>query len=164
MDISTTKFRLRVFECIVAITLTFAAWTAHAHQFVANDLLIMHPYTIEPAAGTTVDVPIYMVIKNSGGVSDRLLSASSPFGKSVAIVTRVAGAEPVTITSGIELPANSETTVGPRAAFVLLRNLTESLGGYQYFPMTLVFEKTGTVEVEVYVEDASEIPSSQPKQ
>ena len=115
-----------------------------------------------------MEVPIYMVIKNNGGVADRLLSASAPFGKSVAIVTLVPGAEPVTITCGIELPANSETIVGPRTVFFLLKNLTEPFSGYQYFPMTLVLEKTGDfenagpVEIEVYVEDAAEIPSSKP--
>ena len=119
-----TATRKLVFEFIVAIILAFTALTVRAHEIVANELHIQHPFTVEPAAGTALEVPVYMVIKDNGGVADRLLSASSPFGKSVAIVTRVPGAEPVTITSGIPLPAHSETVVGPRAAFVVLRSLT----------------------------------------
>lgn len=129
--------------------LALAASTVSAHQFETGDIKIKHPYTIE-TTDASADVAVYMTIV-TGVQPDRLIGLRSAFAKTATIV-----AAPGHAGAAIDLPANTETVVGPNTAFVVLHDLTEPLAGYQYFPMTLTFERAGTVEIEVYVEDATE--------
>ena len=135
------------------IALALGCGMASAHEIIAGDLDIRHPYAIEPTDASK-DVSVYMVIRNDGD-GDTLVAARSPFATSTTIVGSAVGS--------IDLPAHAETVVGPATGFVKLRGLTEPLAGYQYFPMTLVFAKAGDVDIEVYVEDAAEIQQAKPE-
>lgn len=127
-----------------------------AHEIFAKDLEIRHPFTRESAETLASKVAVYMVIRNTGAQADRLIAVRSPFARLGELVRN----DPSNPTGdGIDLPPHSETTVGPNATYVLFRDMTEPLVGYQYFPATLVFEKAGAVEIEIYVEDLSETQS-----
>ena len=126
---------------------------AAGHELTFKHLKIMHPYTIEPVERLPRQVVVYMEIGNSTAAANRLIGVESRHATSAALVTQSSdGVTPLPV-AAIELPANARTTLGPKSAYVLLRDLTETIEGYQYFPLTLVFEKAGKVEVEVYVED-----------
>ena len=142
--------------CTAVALSVLVGMPTNAHEIVANDLHIQHPYTAEPPAGIGFDLPVYMVIRNQSGLADRLISTTSTFGTSVAIVRRDGRDAPVAVASGIALPVHSETSVGPKSAYILIHNLTQPLAGYEYFPMTLVFEKAGAVDIEVFVKDAAD--------
>jgi periplasmic copper chaperone A len=126
---------------------------AAGHEVDFKHLRILHPYTIEPLERLSRDLPVYMVISNSSGASDRLVGAGSSNGGSAAFVTRSPSGAELRPVLGIELPANSQTVMGPDSAHLLLRDLKEPIEGYAYFPIFLVFEKAGKVEIEVFVED-----------
>ena len=133
-----------------------SAAASSAHEIFAKDLEIRHPYTRESAETLASEVAVYMVIRNSGAQADRLIAVRSPFARLGELVKN---APPNSTNDGIELPPHSETTVGPNGTYLLLRDMTEPLIGYQYFPATLVFEKAGAVEIEIYVEELSETQS-----
>ena len=145
---------------VLALLAALLATPATAHQINAKDLEIKHPYTVEPSGPAAQDAAVYMVIRNNGTVSDKLIAARSPF---AAFVSIEAKDRPAASPVGIDIPAHAETVIGPKTIFLLLHGLTDSLEGYQYIPMTLVFEQTGVVEIEVYVQDASEISATAPK-
>ncbi len=140
---------------LVVVTLPLAAVFApsDAHEIRTDTLVIVHPYTLEPALAAAAEANVYMVIRNVSATADRLLAAQTPVAKSVSLETQAGPS-----TAGIPLPATAETTVGPQATFVVMHGLTESLEGYQYIPMTLVFERAGSVEIEVYVAAPDEQP------
>src|SRR5260370_989879 len=55
--------------------------------------------------------------------------------------------------AGIDLPAGRPVTLKPGAVHIMLLGLTEPLRAGQSFPLTLHFEKAGTQEVSVAVEN-----------
>jgi periplasmic copper chaperone A len=123
------------------------------HELTVKHLTILHPYTIEPVERLPHEVTVYMVIGNSAAAADRLIGVESQQASSASLVARSAADGTAQSVAAIELPANAQTVLGPKSAHVLLRDLKETIEGYQYFPLTLVFEKAGLVEIEVYVED-----------
>jgi periplasmic copper chaperone A len=127
----------------IAILAVMVPLQAGAHEIVVGDLHIRHPYVIEPTERLPGELVVSMNIRNDGA-ADRLLAARSPF---------AAGA---VVAAPIVLPPGQATTIGGTGATLVLKGLTEPLAGYAYFPMTLVFEKAGVVNIEVYVEDATE--------
>lgn len=143
-----------VLWCLSVLVPVLAARPAHAHEIIAGDLQILHPHVFEPGDPPRAELPDYMVIRNVGTSGDRMLAATTPFAAKVDIVTHALAGQ--TSVAGVALPPNAETVVGPRAAFLSMRTVIEPLAGYQYFPMTLIFEKAGKVEIEVFVEDTPE--------
>lgn len=133
--------------CLIAFGLAMRTIPVASHEIVFKQLRIEHPYTFEPEVRLPARLPIYMLISNRSEQSDRLIAVETVHGAS----TVLAGA-PLS-DGGIELPAKAQTVLGPKSAYVLLRDLEETVEGYQYFPIVLVFEKAGKVEIEVYVED-----------
>jgi copper(I)-binding protein len=123
------------------------------HEINVSNLRIEHPYTIEPAEPLPRELPVLMVICNNGAEADRLVAVEAGQAGSAGFVGRPASGADAVPVGAIDLPAYSQTVLGPKTAHVVLRDLHETIQGYQYFPISLVFEKAGRIEVEVYVED-----------
>lgn len=126
---------------------------AAGHEIEFKHLRIQHPYAIEPVERLPRELPIYMVIGNSSDTLDRLVGVESSQAGWAGLVTRSPSAAELQPVTAIELPANSQTVVGPNSAHVMLRDLKELIEGYACFSIFLVFEKAGKVEIDVYVED-----------
>jgi periplasmic copper chaperone A len=133
--------------------LAIGSLPAAAHELSFKHLTILHPYTIEPVERLPQEVAIYMKIGNAAAEADRLIGVESKQATSAVLVVRSPRWRTPRPVRSIVLPANVRTTLGPKSAHVLLRDLKEAIDGYQYFPLTLVFEKAGKVEIEVFVED-----------
>lgn len=129
----------------LGLSLLLAAGGLTAHEIELKDLTIVHPYTYELSKTETPDTPIYMTIHNHGEAPDRLLAASSPLAEKAEIK-----AAP---TQGIEFRPGATVKFEAGGAHILLVGMKESLSGYETFPLWLVFEKAGKVEVEVMVEE-----------
>jgi periplasmic copper chaperone A len=141
---------LGIARTAVAVTLAVFATAASAHEFKIKDLEFIHPWTREPAKGVK-DVAVYMVLRNTGSVDDRIVGVSSSFATMGELrAGRAAGEGRV---SAIEVPASATVELAVDVPHVLLLGLTEPLDGYQYFPLVLTFEKAGRIEIEVYVEE-----------
>ena len=125
-----------------------------AHEFTINGLHIYHPYAIEPVERLPTVLPVYMKIRNTGATPDRLIGVASSHAKSAVLV----GGADAGLVTGIDIPVNGHTTLGPATAHIQLRDLTEPVEGYEYFAITLTFEKAGRVDIEVCVEDRPEAP------
>ena len=126
---------------------------AAGHELTFKHLTILHPYTIEPVERLPHEVTVYMVIGNTAAEADRLIGVESKQASSAALVARSAIDGTPQSVAALELPANAQTVLGPKSTHLLLRDLKETIEGYQYFPLTLVFERAGMIEIEVFVED-----------
>ena len=55
--------------------------------------------------------------------------------------------------SAIQIAGNATVELSADRPHILLSGLIEPLEGYQYFPLVLTFERSGQIEIEVYVEE-----------
>jgi|SRR5438552_16854162 len=139
----------------IVVATTMLAATAHAHSQKFKKLEIVHPWCIE-TSDTAKPVIVSMTIKNAGERPDKLLSATTSMAAKAEL--REAGAGPATEGKVIKtVPVGSHREVDLKRAgpHIVLIGMKKQLGPYDSFFMTLAFERAGTVEVEVTVEEAS---------
>ncbi len=141
----------------------FTAAPTLAHEFKAGAIAIDHPF----ARATTSSMSngaAYMVLANQGTSGDRLLSASAPtVAAAVELHMNIKKGTVVEMhhVTALDLPAGARADLSPAGTYhLMLMGLKQPLKLGTSFPMTLVFEKAGTVEVSVTVERAG---SSGPK-
>ena len=105
----------------------------------------------------TVNLPVYMTIRNRSDKDERLLAATTPYADRVELIelrneigiNLPMAADVLLLAPGTSLDLNP---LGPR---LLLSGLKTPLKAVDRFPITLVFEQSGTIEIEVLVEAAA---------
>ncbi|CAI8872119.1 MULTISPECIES: copper chaperone PCu(A)C [unclassified Pseudomonas] len=142
-------------KLIVLAALLLPACFANAHEYKVGELEIAHPWSQElpPNAPT---VAAYFVIDNQGQTADRLLSVDTPIAGEAQLHEHVMQGDMMKMqhVPSVEVPAGGEVTFAPMAYHVMLLNLKDRslLTDGKRFPMTLHFEKSGDVTVEVAVQ------------
>ncbi|MBL8387608.1 MAG: copper chaperone PCu(A)C [Hydrogenophaga sp.] len=137
--------------------LALATSAANAHDFKAGDLRIDHPYAVPSRPGLTTGAVYVRGIRNTGTVTDRLLSASTPAAASVEIhrmqmqgdVMQMRAVPSLEIAAGATVVMKHGT---PDGHHLMLIGLKAPLKDGDRFPVTLTFEKAGTHEVKVWVQ------------
>jgi copper(I)-binding protein len=139
---------------LLAATLAPPAAMAHSHK--AKGLEIVHPWTAATEDPHTINVPIFMTIKNRSGTADRLVGASSPLAERVELIglQRVGASKLPTPVKSLDIPRGKDLLLGPEGPRLLVSGIKKRLNAYDSFELTLVFEKAGNVVVEVVVEEA----------
>ncbi|MHC8289195.1 copper chaperone PCu(A)C [Pseudomonas sp. XS1P51] len=142
-------------KLIVLAALLLPACFASAHEYKAGELEIAHPWSQElpPNAPT---VAAYFVIHNSGKSADRLLSVDSPIAGVAQLHEHVMQNDLMKMQQvpSVEIPAGGEVTFAPMAYHVMLLELKDRslLSDGKRFPLTMHFEQSGDVTVEVSVQ------------
>ncbi|MNF64538.1 hypothetical protein D3C84_462730 [compost metagenome] len=142
-------------KLIVLAALLLPACFANAHEYKVGALEIAHPWSQElpPNAPT---VAAYFVINNQGKTADRLLSVDTPIAGEAQLHEHVMQGDMMKMqhVPSVEVPAGGEVTFAPMAYHVMLLGLKDRslLVDGKRFPMTLHFEKSGDVTVEVAVQ------------
>jgi|SRR5215475_2357152 copper(I)-binding protein len=116
-------------------------------------LEILEPHAPAMTDAKTIHVPVYMTIRNRGERDERLLAARTPYADKVELIElRQAigmqlpmSADELLVASGTTLELNA---YGPR---LLLSGVKQPLRAFDMFPMTLVFERAGAIDIEVLV-------------
>ncbi|MCR0984380.1 copper chaperone PCu(A)C [Roseomonas populi] len=120
------------------------------------------------APGITVDQPwaraaiqggtggAFLTIRNAGTQPDRLVGAATPLARSVEIHETVREGDVMRMrpVPGIPVPAGGSAELRPGGPHVMLVGLSEALRPGSRFPLTLTFERAGSVEVQVAVQAA----------
>ncbi len=98
----------------------------------------------------------FMVIDNTGGEADRVLSASAPVSPITELHTHIKDGEVMRMRQvpEIEVPADGTVMLQPGGLHVMFMQLPEPLKEGDTFPVTLTFEKAGDVVVDVTVQGA----------
>lgn len=144
-------------ELIIAVVLTAAAFTtslAHAHEYKAGNLVVIHPWTPEPPMGAKVAAGFFK-ITNNGREDDRL----------VAVATEIAGKAQIhgmkvengvmkmfELDGGLAIPAGQTVELKSKATHVMFMDLKQRPAKGTSFKATLTFAKAGAVPVEFKVE------------
>lgn len=146
---------LRTFLLTAALAVLAVA-PAAAQNAVVGNLSIDNAWT----RATPPRAPnggAFMTINNDGGEPDRLVAASTPQAIRTELHTHrmedgVMRMRPVE--GGIEVPAGGSVTLAPGGLQVMLLGLKAPLAEGATVPLTLTFEKAGTVTIEVAVTKA----------
>ncbi|NJJ56136.1 MULTISPECIES: copper chaperone PCu(A)C [unclassified Pseudomonas] len=138
---------------LLAFSLLSLGHIAHAHEFQSGDITIVHPWSRElPAVAPTAAA--YFVLKNQGSEADRLLSATTRVAGRAELHEHVhaGGAMKMQQVMSVEIPAGGEVKFEPMGYHVMLLNLKQQAKAGEHFPLTLIFEKAGALEVDVVVQ------------
>lgn len=132
-----------------------------AHEYSAGDLHIEHPWARELPPNAPVGAA-YFVIHNKSVEADRLISAQSPIADKAELHTHVHVGEVMKMQriESVALPAGGEARFAPGGNHVMLFGLKQPLVAGEEFPLTLQFEKAGTLEVQVKVENQAPAPAT----
>ncbi len=141
---------------LFALMAFFSASAAIAHGANAGDIEVEHPYALPTPPGAKNGAVYFRALRNSGRQPDRLVSASTPAAARVEIHESVidsAGVMRMRELDSIDLPARKE--VRPRHQghlHLMLIDLKAPLEDGGRFPIRLRFERSGEVEVMVWVQ------------
>ena len=97
----------------------------------------------------------YLVLKNTGATPDRLIAVKSPAADKVEIhemkmdgnIMRMREVE-----KGIEIPPGATVELKPGGFHVMFMGLKEPFAKEAKVPLTLVFEKAGSIDVDLMVQ------------
>lgn len=142
-------------KILILAALCLPACFANAHDSMVGELHIAHPWSLElpPNAPT---VAAYFVIHNTGKTADRLLSVDSPIAGMADLHQHLMqdGLMKMQQVQTVDVPAGGEVKFQPMGYHVMLMDLKDKskLIDGQHFPLTLHFEQSGAVTVEVAVQ------------
>lgn len=146
---------MRIFLTVVAFALALACQAA-AEQLtkVVGNVLIIDPRA-RPPHDVSNDSAVYMTLETAGDHADRLLAAATPAAEKAELRTYwlegcfVHGRA----VEAIELAPAGPTVLDPGGLHIMLTGLRQDLVEGDTIPLTLTFEKAGTVEIAVPVHE-----------
>ena len=139
---------------LLAATLALAAPAPAHEQHGAGELTVEHPWARATAGGQR-NGAAYVVIRNGGPEPERLVAAHAAEARAVELHSHeispdgVARMRPV---EAIDIPPGGEARLEPGGLHIMLLGLAGPLVEGASFPLTLVFERRGEMEIEVQVE------------
>ena len=154
----------RILRLFAAIALALATGFALAHGYSVGDVRIGHPFATPTPPGATIGAAYFASLENQGSQADRLLRVSTPVATRVELHSGEIGADGVMrmreLDGGLKLPSKAVIRLRPGMGdHLMLMGLKKPLVEGERFPMTLVFEHAGKVDVEVLVQ----VPKDQGK-
>lgn len=131
------------------------ATSAWAHDYKVGSLEINHPWT-RATAPTAKAGGGFMTITNKGNTPDRLVAARSGASDKVEIhemkmdgnIMRMRELE-----KGLEIPPGATVALKPGGFHIMFMELKGPLAKGAKIPVTLVFEKAGSIDVDFLVQD-----------
>ncbi len=131
---------------------TFFAPPLFGDDFKLGDIEIVDPFS-RALPPTSVNGAAYLVLINRGHKSDQLIRVISPISERAEFHTHTMedGTMKMRQLHSVELPPHETVVFAPGGHHVMLIDLVNPLKEGDRFPMTLQFENSGVVTVEVIV-------------
>ncbi len=127
---------------------------ASAHDYRLGSLEISQPWTrATPATAQTGGG--FLTITNKGTTPDPLIAARSPASNKVEVHEMKMDGNVMKmreLEKGLEIPAGATVTLKPGGYHIMFMGLKAPLAKDAKVPVTLVFEKAGSIDVELKVE------------
>ncbi len=142
---------IRILTLAVACAVA-AAGSASAQEYQLRTLRIDHPFARATPGGAR-NGGVYLSVENHGDQADRLVGVSTPVAHAELHQMSVdAGVMRMRAVDGLEVKPGGRLTLQPGGYHVMLMDLKRPLQPGDSFPMTLAFQKAGSIEVSVVVE------------
>jgi copper(I)-binding protein len=97
----------------------------------------------------------FVTLRNTGDAPDRLVSAMSGIAERVELHTHIKDGDVMRmreVEGGIPLPPGETVMLQPGGLHIMLLGLSQGLKADSRFPLTLTFEKAGSVQIDVPVQ------------
>lgn len=136
---------------------------AQANQ--SEGLAVHHAWSRETAAGQSVGGG-FMTIANRGAAADRLLSGTSPVAAEVQLHTMTMDGGIMRmrrVEGGIAVPARGTLELKPGSYHIMFMELKTPFAKDAKVPMTLVFEKAGSIDIQLDVQAMGAMPQGHGK-
>jgi periplasmic copper chaperone A len=145
---------MRKFLALV-LALTLALVPAHpvlASDTRFGDIVIQSPWSRATPSGAK-NGAVFLSIRNEGAEPDRLIGVDSAVASTVSLHGYEMNNDIMRMdhVQAIDLPAGAEVMLKPHSFHVMLMGLQRPLIENESFPLTLVFERAGSVTVEVKI-------------
>ena len=129
----------------------FAASTL-AHEYAQGDIRIVKPWS-RPLPAVSTNGAAYMTVMNQGNAPDRLVSVSTPAAMKAELHnhTMEGGVMKMRRVEAVDIVPGKASILEPGGLHVMLMGLERPLVDGESFPLTLNFERAGSVEVEVMI-------------
>jgi len=132
------------------------SWTApaSAQDYKLGSLEIATPWTRATAA-TAKSGGGFLTVTNKGTSADRLVAARSPASLKVEIHEMKMDGQVMRmreLANGLEIPAGATVTLKPGSFHIMFMELNSPFTKDARVPVTLVFEKAGSIDVDFKVE------------
>lgn len=127
-----------------AVVLSTLPSTGHAHEYYANGFTVVHPWALPTAPGATtaaVWVRFEDITEN-----DRLIAAHTMLAKRVELHDAPAATGSGAVLDSIPLVAPGPVVLAPGGMHLLMIDLATPLQELRSYPLTFVFERSGTIE------------------
>lgn len=137
---------------IVALAAALAALPAAAHDVTKDGITVVHPSARPVLAGRPVAA--YMAIANDGEAADRLIDVRAPAFEAAELHESYdeGGIARMRLVETLEIPAGDAALLEPGGLHLMLFGAARALKEGEEFPLVLVFERAGEIEVPVMVE------------
>jgi copper(I)-binding protein/putative copper export protein len=162
-----------LFVCVLATTAYLTTYlsphdadnAAHVHGGAGDahgSIAVVDPWAPALSAGATTGVG-YMTIVNNQPVADRLIGASSPWAERVDIQAseRADGISHMRGLRALPVPADGQVVLRPGVQHLMFTGLYAPFVAGDTVPLTLRFERTGTIEVTLTVRPRGERPADE---
>ena len=138
---------------IAVVAAIAVAGAASAHDYQLRTLHIDHPFARATPPGARSG-GVFLSVENQGAQTDRLLTVSTPAAGSAELHQMVldAGVMRMRAVAGVDVKPGDRLVLQPGGYHVMLADLKRPLRAGDHFPLTLGFEKAGSIEVNVEVE------------
>lgn len=133
---------------VAAVVSASAGFGALAHGYKNGTVEIRHPWMLATANKSGI---VSMKIKNVSDRPERLLSASS---LKAATVTLVTGRPGDALEGALVIPPRSTIELMASGPHIRLDGMTAPLAAYDRLALTLMFERSGAMPIEVMIEEA----------
>jgi copper(I)-binding protein len=137
---------------ILTLGLALAGGSALAQT--AGSITIEKPFTRATPGGSHVGAG-YMAIVNKGAAADRLIAAASPMAEKIEIheMAMAGGVMKMhQLPDGLPVDAGKSVMLAPGGYHLMIMGLKAPLVAGTKLPVTLTFEKAGTIEVSLDVQ------------
>ena len=140
---------------IVCALISIAAGVAHGQSQLAEaGKSIRIDRAWSRPADASANGAVYFTIVNDGATEDHLLSASTAIAEKAELHVTLTenGVMKMRPVSSVEVKAHASTSLVPGGTHVMLIGLKQALQVGATFPLSLTFEKAGSIETAVVVE------------
>lgn len=130
------------------LTLMLAPIAASTHEYYGLDFTLIHPWGDATPEDQLASAPIYFSMENVRS-KDRLVRASTRYAETVEF--RSGDAADAKVLKAIDIAPADKLDFGKDGPHMVLRNLKVPLQWGRSYEMTMVFEKSGAMQVMVSV-------------
>jgi periplasmic copper chaperone A len=145
---------------LALIAALFIGQAALAHEYTLGDLTILHPNIATPRPGAPTAAG-YLAIHNGGTTPDRLTAITADFAGMAMLHATETDANGVTRMShlpGLDIPPGETVLLEPGSMHIMFMGLTGDVAEGDMLPVTLTFEKAGSIAVEFKADPAIGAP------